>query len=58
MAIHPDDTALPPVEIIRDPEIVAALLKPPRLALLAALREPDSATGLARRLESPRQGLN
>ncbi len=53
-----DDTDLPSVEIICDPEVAANLLKPPRPALLAALREADSATGLARRLEWPRQRLN
>ncbi len=53
-----DDTSLPRVEIIGDPEVAATLLKPPRPALLAALREADSASGLARRLEWPRQRLN
>ncbi len=53
-----DDTDLPSVEIIDDPDVAATLLKPPRPALLAALREADSASGLARRLEWPRQRLN
>ena len=36
----------------------AALLHPLRLRILGALREPDSAAGLARRLHLPRQKLN
>jgi DNA-binding transcriptional ArsR family regulator len=36
----------------------AALLDPVRQRLLAELREPDSASGLARRLRLPRQRLN
>ena len=36
----------------------ALALKPPRPAILAALRSPDSASGLARRLELSRQRLN
>lgn len=47
-----------PIELIHDPELAAALLKPPRLALLEALRQPHSAAGLARRLDLPRQRLN
>lgn len=47
-----------PVEIIRDPEKAVVALKPPRPAMLAALRQPDSASGLARRLELPRQRIN
>ncbi len=49
---------LPLIEIIRDPETATAVLKPPRPAILAALREPDSASGLARRLGLARQRLN
>ncbi len=48
---------LPLVEIIRDPNTAAVLLKPPRPAVLAALRTPASASGLARRLQQPRQHL-
>ena len=52
-------TAVPaPVEIIREAERAAAALKPPRPALLAALRQPDSASGLARRLDLTRQRVN
>src|SRR5271155_1068663 len=36
----------------------AALLHPLRLRILDALREPDSASGLARRLRLPRQKVN
>jgi DNA-binding transcriptional ArsR family regulator len=36
----------------------AALLDPLRLRILDALREPDSAAGLARRLNLPRQKVN
>ena len=36
----------------------AALLHPLRLRILEALREPDSAAGLARRLRLPRQMVN
>ncbi|HEU4955560.1 MAG TPA: helix-turn-helix domain-containing protein, partial [Gemmatimonadales bacterium] len=39
-------------------ESAAALLDPARRQLLANLREPDSATGLARRLKLPRQRIN
>ncbi len=46
---------LPLIEIIRDPETATAVLKPPRPAILAALREPDSASGLALRLGLARQ---
>ncbi len=52
------DSDLTPVAFIRDTEVAATLLKPSRLPLLAALREPDSATSLARRLGLPRQRLN
>ena len=44
--------------VIRDPVQAAALLQPERLRLLEALGEPDSASGLARRFELPRQRLN
>jgi DNA-binding transcriptional ArsR family regulator len=36
----------------------AALLDPLRLRILAALQEPDSAAGIARRLRLPRQKVN
>lgn len=51
--------AAPTVEVVRDPETMAVLLDPERRRLLEALREePDSASGLARRLGDSRQRLN
>jgi DNA-binding transcriptional ArsR family regulator len=47
-----------PLDIVRSPVSAAALLDPTRQRLLEHLREPDSATGLARRLRLPRQRLN
>jgi DNA-binding transcriptional ArsR family regulator len=47
-----------PLDVIRTPEPAAALLDPTRQTLLAHLREPDSAAGLARRLRLPRQRIN
>lgn len=44
-----------PVAIIRDPQTALAALRPPRPAILAALRQPDSASGLAPRLDLPHQ---
>lgn len=45
--------------IVRDPRATASLLNPERRRLLEALRdEPDSASGLARRLDDSRQRLN
>jgi DNA-binding transcriptional ArsR family regulator len=46
------------VLVIRDAEQAAALLHPDRIRLLDALAEPDSAAGLARRFDLPRQRLN
>ena len=46
------------VEMIRDDARAAALLNPLRRRILEALREPDSAAGLARRLRLPRQKVN
>ncbi len=45
------------LRVVRDSEPAAALLDPVRQRLLAELREPDSASGLARRLRLPRQRL-
>jgi len=52
--------ASPPaaLRVVRDAEPAAALLDPIRQRLLAELRQPDSASGLARRLRLPRQRLN
>jgi DNA-binding transcriptional ArsR family regulator len=52
---------MPPItalRVVRDAEPAAALLDPVRQRLLAELRQPDSATGLSRRLRLPRQRLN
>jgi DNA-binding transcriptional ArsR family regulator len=46
------------LDVIRSPESAAALLDPTRQQLLSNLKEPDSATGLARRLRLPRQRIN
>jgi DNA-binding transcriptional ArsR family regulator len=48
----------PALHILRDAKAAAALLQPDRLRLLRELSEPDSASGLARRLELPRQRVN
>ena len=48
----------PAVDLIHSPGRAAALLHPLRLRMLEGLREPDSATGLARRLRLPRQKVN
>ena len=49
---------IPALDVVRQPEAAAALLDPVRQQLLSLLAEPDSATGLARRLELPRQRVN
>jgi len=46
------------VDVISAPERLAAVLSPIRRQLLASLSEPDSASGLARRLEIARQKIN
>ena len=46
------------LQVIHEPEAVAAALRGTRRTLLNALAEPDSAAGLARRLGLPRQRLN
>ncbi len=47
-----------PLDVVRSAESAAALLDPTRQQLLTHLKEPDSAAGLARRLELPRQRIN
>jgi DNA-binding transcriptional ArsR family regulator len=48
-----------PLAVLEDPRRVAAVLSPLRRRLLTELgRAPDSAAGLARRLDLPRQKLN
>jgi len=46
------------VVTLHDPDTVVDVLTPVRRAILAALDEPDTATGLARRLGSTRQKIN
>jgi DNA-binding transcriptional ArsR family regulator len=46
------------VQIIQSTTSAEKLLKPERLRMLELLTEPDSATGLARRLKMPRQTVN
>jgi DNA-binding transcriptional ArsR family regulator len=47
------------LDVVREPAQAAALLYHPlRLRILAALLEPDSATGVARRMNLPRQTVN
>jgi DNA-binding transcriptional ArsR family regulator len=47
-----------PLAVIRTPGSAAAALDPIRQQVLAHLAEPDSATGVARRLDLPRQKVN
>jgi DNA-binding transcriptional ArsR family regulator len=47
-----------PVAVIRRAAAAAAALDPLRQRLLSSLKEPDSATGVARRLRLPRQKVN
>jgi len=55
----PPSAPAEPLAVLHEPERVAALLSPLRRRLLSELgRSPDSAAGLARRLELPRQKLN
>ncbi|MGB7280792.1 MAG: helix-turn-helix domain-containing protein [Candidatus Acidiferrum sp.] len=47
------------LDLVREPAQAAALLQHPlRLKILSALLEPDSATGVARRMKLPRQTVN
>lgn len=48
----------PAWDLVAEMPRAAALLHPLRLRILDALREPDSAAGLARRLRLPRQKIN
>jgi len=50
--------ALPAIEMIRDQRQAAAALHPLRRQILASLAQPDSASGLARRLGLARQKVN
>jgi DNA-binding transcriptional ArsR family regulator len=46
------------VQVIQSPAVAEKLLKPERLRMLHLLSEPDSASGLAKRLKMPRQTVN
>ncbi len=46
------------LQVVADSARAATLLQPPRLQLIAHLGEPDSASGLARKLGQPRQRIN
>lgn len=46
------------VHLIEDANTAASVMNPLRRSILEALREPDSAAGVARRLDVPRQKLN
>lgn len=46
------------VRVVREARQAVVMLKPPRPEILEQLRDPDSASGLARRMELPRQRLN
>jgi DNA-binding transcriptional ArsR family regulator len=46
------------VQVIQSAASAEKLLKPERLRMLEMLAEPDSATGLAKRLKLPRQTVN
>lgn len=48
----------PSWDLVAEVPRAAALLHPLRLRILEALREPDSAAGIARRLRLPRQRVN
>lgn len=50
--------ASPALHLIRCPQIASNLLQPARLRLLQLLERPDSASGLARQLDLPRQQVN
>ena len=46
------------VQVIQSPAAAEKLLKPERIRMLGLLAQPDSATGLARRLNMTRQTVN
>ena len=47
-----------PLAVIRDPDQARCLLDPLRRRILERLQDPDSAAGVARALELPRQRIN
>lgn len=46
------------VRVLRDPVQASAVLQPGRLTLLEHLASPDSAAGVARKIDMPRQQVN
>ena len=46
------------IEVLQDARQAAALMQPERLRVLQQLTEPESASGVARRLDLPRQQVN
>jgi len=59
IAAHTNQTSAHAVGLLRQPAQAAVLLYHPlRIKILAALLEPDSATGVARRMNLPRQTVN
>ncbi len=52
------DDSIPPLHIVESLAQAAAVLDPTRAALLRELVDPDSASGLSRKLGLPRQRLN
>jgi len=50
--------ATTPLEVLDQPDTVAAVLSPLRRTMLTLLREPHSASSLARALDLPRQKVN
>ena len=47
-----------PLSLVRDPAQISILFDPDRLRVPSELTEPDSASGVARRLSLPRQQVN
>jgi len=58
MAANTVPTPVASWDLVADMNRASALLHPLRLRILDALREPDSASGLARRFRMPRQKMN
>lgn len=50
--------SVPHIELLDQFDSAAALFNPARLQILQQLAEPDSASGIARRLDLPRQQVN
>ncbi len=51
-------SAVSALKLVDQPEQAAALLDPVRLRIVRELESPDSATGLARKMDLPRQRVN